>query len=169
LRALVHFFAVCSFSAIAFGAEDIESVSFSATVLGHKIEATLSSKAFDAKQHKIVVPPRGSNEGARIDGKRPIGTDQTADARTEFNRFEVRWDGKPVSIPASLYADCFNLNLKRKEGWWDEKATVYFLPSDDGVSLLIQMYGSDGAGSYLASWVISRSGKHSRFIDESIP
>jgi hypothetical protein len=34
---------------------------------------------------------------------------------------------------------------------------------------LIQMQGSDGAGSYFASWVITRNGKHSRFIDEEIP
>jgi hypothetical protein len=34
---------------------------------------------------------------------------------------------------------------------------------------LIQMQGSDGAGSYFASLVITRNGKHSRFIDVEIP
>ena len=136
---------------------------------GHKIEATFSSKAFDSKHHKIVSPARESGESARIDGKQPIGTDRTANAQTEFSRFEVRWDGNAVSIPTSLYSDCFNPDLKRKEGWWDDKGTVYFLSSQDGSSLLIQMNGSDGAGSYFASWLISRSRKHSRFIDEQGP
>jgi hypothetical protein len=169
VRALAVLLGVCWPYAAVLGVEDIESVTFTATVSEHKIEATLSSKAFDSRQHKIVLPPRGSGKSARIDGKPPIGTDETADARTEFSRFEVRWDGKPVSIPSSLYADCFNLNLKRKEGWWDDKGTIYFLPSQDGSSLLIQMHGSDGAGSYFATWIISRSGKNQRFIDEEIP
>ena len=169
MRAFTPFVAICSVSLIASAAEDIESVTFSATVAGHKIEATLSSKAFDSKRHKIVSPARESGESARIDGKQPVGTDRTAGAQTEFSRFEVRWDGKAVSIPASLYSDCFNPNLKRKEGWWDDKGTVYFLPSLDGSSLLIQMNGSDGTGSYFATWLISRSGKHSRFIDEQGP
>lgn len=86
-----------------------------------------------------------------------------ADAQTEFSRFEVSWDGKAVSILRSLYSDCLNPNLRRKEGWWDDKNTIYFLPSQDGSSLLIQMQGSDGAGSYFANWVITRNGKHSRF------
>ncbi len=89
MRTLVSLFVLCCiYTAVA--AEDIESATFSVTVSGHKIEAVLSSKSFDPQHHKIIVPPRGSSEGARIDGKSPIGTDLTADARTEFSRFEVR-------------------------------------------------------------------------------
>jgi hypothetical protein len=68
--------------------EPVESVTFSTTVSGHKIDVLLSSKAFNAKAHQIAVPEHGGR--VRIDGKLPIGTDFTADARTEFKQFEAR-------------------------------------------------------------------------------
>jgi len=169
MRAFASVVTICSLSLIASAGEDSESVTFSATVAGHRIQATLSSKPFDSKRHKITSPAPESGESVHIDGKRPIGIDRIADAQTEFSRFEISWDGKVVLVPRSLYSDCFNPNLRRKEGWWDDKNTVYFLPSQDASSLLIQMQGSDGEGSYFASWVITSNGKHSRFIDEEIP
>ena len=35
-------------------------------------------------------------------------------AQTEFSRFEVRWNGKRIEVPTSLYVDLFNLSLIRK-------------------------------------------------------
>jgi hypothetical protein len=71
-------------------------------------------------------------------------------------------------IPTAPYSDCLNLDLKQRKGWWDDKGMVYFAPRR-WLSTPHQMYGSFGAGSYVASWTIDRDGRHSGIIDQQIP
>jgi hypothetical protein len=96
----------------------------------------------------------------RIDGRIIYGTDGEL-PRTEISKFIVSWNGHPVKIPKSLYSDCFEPHLSNISY---ETPIIRTVESENGSSVLIHMQGSDAGGSYEVWWIISRDGKHSRFI-----
>jgi hypothetical protein len=127
------------------------------------ITVFINSIPFRASAHRI------DSSGAiveRIDGRKAYGTDGDI-PHNEIGTFKVTWGGRPIRIPKRLYSDCFEPILTDafahvESG--EEPLVIQAVESEDGSSVLIDMYGGDAAGSYEVWWIISKNGKHSRFI-----
>lgn len=123
-------------------------------VAGEQITVFLSTKDFEWDGHDIVFTKAWKKgEGVAchltVDGDECAGTDSNADAlQTEIARVSVLWNGKEVPIPAFLHKNRFNPN-------W-----VSCHPASDGQSVLVEMMGGDGGGSYGAAWILRKDGKH---------
>lgn len=125
-------------------------------VSGNKIEVLITQKKFYPDEHLITFKDSSDESSALIDGKVPIGTDNSAYALTEIDSFVVKWNGNTVRISKNLYTDCYNPNVRSSS----------ILPSEDGHEVLIIMSGSDGGGGYTIGWLIRKNGNHKRYIYE---
>jgi len=65
-------------------------------------------------------------------------------------------DGKQITIPRRLYADCFDPKFG------DGYVTLKF--GQGFQSVIVSMSGSDGAGGYQAIWRLRKDGRHRRTI-----
>lgn len=152
---------------------------FETTLLpaGHVITVTITSKKFDRAKHEMKVDPSGASLLAghpKIDGHWVYGVDGYSIPEEEFDKFEVVWDGKPVSIPRALYADCYTPVLCRVASNEDsignnqnkEKiGNMLVIGDEKGESILIIMRGYRWASDcYRVYWTICKDGHHSRFI-----
>jgi hypothetical protein len=129
----------------------------------NKIPFRKNAHHIDSSKTEFGVAHRGRDTSyiiGRIDGNKIFGTDGEI-PRYEIGRFEVSWNGRPVIIPKSLYSDCFEANFKHGD---DAPAMIEIVTSEDSSRVLIEMHGSDAGGSYTVWWIISKNGKHSRFI-----
>jgi hypothetical protein len=137
------------------------------------VTVSIGSVPFQASAHRIKSSTSISAHGRdtlyvveQIDGRKPHGTDGEI-PRNEIGKFNVTWGGRPLRIPKSLYSDCFEPILTDALGdvkSGHEPFVIQAVASEDGSSVLINMYGSDAAGSYEVWWIISKNGKHRRFI-----
>ena len=78
---------------------------------------------------------------------------------TQLISLSVTVDGKVWPIQPRLYDDLLNPNLR------GDHLTGKLAP--DGNTLTVTMSGSDGGGSYKATWTFRRHGKHSRLALQS--
>jgi hypothetical protein len=153
-------------SVSAFGATPSD-YRFSAEQGNQHIEVFLEIRPFDSRNHKLEI----QDKRAFIDGKIPLGIGPGSfSAQTEFSRFEVRWNGKPVQIPTSLYADLFNPSLVPKTSpTLDRQGSIWTSVSSDGASVLLEIEGGNDAVSYKAWIVVSHDGKCLRFVADTTP
>lgn len=110
--------------------------------------------AFNRSKHRISYGKRLDSPVVEVDGRMALGVDYSL-PRREIQSVEFYFEGKRVSVPKSLYSDCFEPNFRQ--------ASFAFKVGDEGRSLLVFMAGSDGAGGYLVIWVLRKDGRHSRF------
>jgi hypothetical protein len=130
------------------------------TVFMNSIPFQARSHRIDSSKTEFGVATFGDDSlylMGRIDGRPIFGTDGDL-PRSEIGRLEVRWNKMLISIPESLYADCFDPSFNQ------DPRMIELVASEDGSHVLLEMHGSDGAGAYTVWWIISRNGKHSRFI-----
>ncbi len=122
----------------------------------HNATVRLEIGPFDATRHKIRLfrPPGSVGHGCtEVDGNpNPLGTDCDA-PKTEIRRVTAVLDGVALTIPASLYRDCFNPT---------PGSMLAIRLSDDGKSAFVFFGGSDAAASYQVIWVLRADGRHSR-------
>lgn len=151
---------------------------------GHTYEVTFKEGPFQAHGRKLVwymypdpehpkdrkratyEPGYMTKAGQqRFWGSDSVGYDQSAanDIKKEMiGRFQeiasmtVKVDGKVWPVKRSLYDDLLNPYLSDKGG----NAQI----SDGGKTLVVTLYGSDGAGSYSGMWTFRRNGKHTRSV-----
>lgn len=118
----------------------------SATVKAGPLEVTAAAVPFEEAKHKITREKKGEDEGAdlKIDGHTVWGTDGGIPDRAL--RLTVTLNGKPVALPAEATHDLYQPNLSRAED------LVVLTPGEAAKAALVVMWGSDGAGGYLAVW-----------------
>jgi hypothetical protein len=92
------------------------------------------------------------------------------DPKSRLARFDLTWDGRTVAVPQRLYENCFEPDLRSREARWSNHGGILLTPSESGDSLLVEMDATWLACcGYTVTWVLRSDGRHSRFIDSSIP
>ena len=112
----------------------------------------------------------------KIDDQVVHGVDGYSIPEEEFDKFEVSWDGKNVSIPQEMYSDCYTpvlyQSLSRENSLNNNQdkemlGNMQVLADKSGDSIMIIMNGSRWASAcYRVYWTIRRDGHHSRFIQD---
>jgi len=137
-----------------------ETVDFKEDKWDLHAKLVITTKAFNPTLHKIIRGrPQEDAVGRsihRIDAKMPLGVTD-APPLVEITNFVVDFDGVSVTVPKSLYGDCFNPRFD------EESFGTKF--SDNGKSLLIFMAGGGEKNLYQVIWIIRKDGLHSRFIN----
>jgi hypothetical protein len=126
---------------------------------GHKVEVTLETAAFDLQKHRVQhldgVPV--------IDGSRPIGTDGGVRPFSEFTRFEIRWDGKIVSLSKEAFHSIYNVSLRLAPSAPGDGYTVVAVLNQPGDSILIFLRCGDAVREWV--WLtINKHGKWNRYV-----
>lgn len=119
---------------------------------GNEITVQVRTKKFVKETHTIHKLKNGAYI---IDSMRPIGT--SALPNTEIAEFKIIWNGKPVTFPKKLYADCYDIGM---EGLTTEL-------SKDGNKAILLMRGSDGAYAYDVIWIFDKENVLDRFVIEN--
>lgn len=146
---------LCSFTNTFAQSERIGAYRFQKSRGKHTARIVIRNQPFDSSKHKIGYDDRtGKN---LIDGRVAYGAE--AVPRTQIKSIEFYFDGGEIKVPRWLYADCYNPNLG------SEYVNVRF--SRNLQSVLVTMWGADGAGAYGVIWVLRRDGKHSRYFKDA--
>lgn len=146
-KLLKIFVSIFLFSLYGYAQKTVEFVKSNGA---HNVKITVKTKPFDPRAHKADI----IEYLTIIDGKRALGTDGGV-PRTEIESIRLVFDGKELSIPKSLFSDCYEPSF--------EKDFFKLKIGDDGKSVMVFMAGGDAAGSYQIFWVFRSDGKHSRF------
>jgi hypothetical protein len=122
------------------------------------LELTLTGKPFKKEKHSITIS--NSEKCCLIDNKVYWGTDGSL-PKEQFDRFEIKINGKEIVIPKTEYDDLF-------EPLWcggsEHKGKI--ITTNNGVYIIFILNGSDGAGSYMASFVFKNKVYIGRIIEE---
>jgi hypothetical protein len=116
----------------------------------HKASVIFQSRAFAPSKHKVT---KARDNQTIVDGRLAHGTDGNV-PNMEISSIKLFLDGTEVSIPRKLYSDCFEPNLD------DGSLTIRF--GRDFQTVIITMWGSDGAGGYEVVWRFRKNGYASR-------
>ena len=146
-KLLVVFVSIFLFTLNGYAQKTVEFVKSNSA---HNVKIIVKIKPFNRKTHKIKTVEYSTI----VDGKRALGTDGGV-PRTEIESIKLVFDGKEVSIPKTLFSDCYEPNL--------ENDYFKLKIGDDGGSVMAFMTGGDAAGSYKIFWIFRSDGKHSRF------
>jgi hypothetical protein len=120
----------------------------------HTVRIVIRNELFDSSRHNVGYD---ENIGNLVDGRRAYGAE--AVPRTQIKSIEFYFDGRKIKVQSWLYADCYNPNL--------ERAYVNIRFSRDLRSVLVTMWGADGAGAYGVVWILRKNGKHSRYFRDA--
>jgi hypothetical protein len=129
----------------------------------HTAKIIFETKLFDARKHKIGR----AGDCVTIDGRVPLGTD-CGMPQVEIASIKFFLDGKEVSIPRNLYADCYTppyFKEYKERGWINNYLNIKF--SDDLENVFVFLAAGDGAGVYDVIWVLRKDGRHTRFTESS--
>lgn len=126
-----------------------------------KVQITIKKAPFDYTAHRFERAKRGE---LLVDGMPALGTD-ASDPRTHLSEFRVDWNGRLILVPKSLFQFVFNPSLEPKTSSFENKGSVLVLGGLAGDSVLVQLSGGDGAGSFNSWWVISKNGRVDRFVN----
>ena len=134
---------------------------------GNRYYIRFGSRTFNPKQHKITrqieeAIPTPDTIVAKIDGSDFYGTDGEM-PRTEIDTFVVVINGRSISIPRSKYRDLFNPNVYYKYGS-EPCCGVRAHEAKNGQHLIVDMWGSDGAGGYFVAFYFD----HNKLLRRSV-
>ena len=133
-------------------------------VNGDKVTVYLASSGFTPETLDIDL-----SAPWQIDGSYPLGGFPAKPAR-RMESFHLTWGGKRFDIPPEYYRDCFDPNLRPRQGWWHNQGGVMVRPSDNGDSVAVEMEVSQIACcGYQVTWIIDNNGRVTRFVDRTIP
>ncbi len=121
----------------------------------HTARIVIRNESFNPSKHKIGYDERSGKN--LVDGRVAYGAESVP--RTQISSIEFYVDGRKISVPSRLFADCYNPNLEHRY--------VNIRWSRDARSVLITMLGADGAGAYYVVWILKRNGKHSRYFKDA--
>jgi hypothetical protein len=122
-------------------------------------EVYISGKNFDPKKHKINESEKFTC--LRIDNHIFWGTDEGF-PEEEIDKFEVKYNGKSILIPKIDYS-----NLDNPLRFAGKKYHGVFLVDSKEHYVIFILFGSDGAGSYNASFIF-KDGKYLRLVVEKL-
>lgn len=114
-------------------------------------------EAFIAKNHKLKWyknDPEDKNSNswlALINGLEIHGADGTI-PREKYGKSTIKYKGESAILPTETF---YNPNKEYHELFWDDKIDTYYLTTSNG----------DGAGAYVAIWVISMGKVIKRICD----
>ncbi|MVN89513.1 SH3 domain-containing protein [Mucilaginibacter aquatilis] len=132
----------------------------SVTVMSGSMTLKLTSKPFNAKNHKLKFEnpyPQCKNcilILSKIDNRFLWGTDGGAPKKA-VKSLNMTFKGLLVSIPTSAFSDLYEPVLNSIQVFQNKK-TIY-----------IQMDNGDGAGGYTVIWVIKNGHYIKRYLDDS--
>ena len=138
--------------------------SFVATVNGHSISVHFVYGKFDPKKRVVTRRPQkastgGTYEHVLVNGRPVFGTDNNAPTdRETIEKIVLRWDGKLVPVPESLY----DFVVAPHNGTNLDEGGVVFVPDPRGTAIAILMDVGDGGGSDRIVWMLRKDGKHRR-------
>jgi hypothetical protein len=146
---------LCSFTNAFAQSKRIGAYQFQQSKGKHTARIVIRNEPFDSSKHKVGYDERtGKN---LVDGRVAYGAE--AVPRTQIKSIEFYVDGRKIQVPRWLYADCYNPNLE------SEYVNIRF--SRNRQSVLVTMWGADGAAAYGAVWILRKNGKHSRYFKDA--
>lgn len=116
----------------------------------HKALVSFQSRIFEPSKHKVM---KTRNYQTIVDGRLAHGTDGNVPS-IEIGSIKLLLDGTEVAISRKLYSDCFEPNL--------DDGSLAIRLAQNFQSVIITMWGSDGAGGYEVVWRFRKNGHHSR-------
>ncbi|MFC5049665.1 hypothetical protein ACFPK9_03395 [Rubritalea spongiae] len=127
------------------------------------IDIIITEENFTKENHTYLK--QNGNPVSQIDGMRPWGTEGVLPTR-ELTKFQLTWDGKKMTIPKNLWADCFNLNLfPYSEPEFPEPGNYPFVKlTEDRQYIIFTFHGADASFAYAVTWILAKDGTHSRWI-----
>lgn len=153
MRATSAMFLVLIISAGVFAqSKGIRTFQFEKKEGSHTARLVFRTRLFARAKHGSTRVVRGQT---MVDGRPAIGTDGNIPG-VEIDSMKFYLDGKEITIPRRLYADCFDPNFG------DDYVTLKF--GQGFQSVIVSMSGSDGAGGYQAIWRLRKDGRHRRTI-----
>ena len=114
----------------------------------HTARLLLRTIPFDPTKHKVTT-----GDQTIIDGRPALGTDGNVPS-LEIASIRLYIDGNEIRVPRHLYSDCYEPNLVAPF------FTVNF--KRNARTVMVEMKGSDAAGSYTVRWQLSKNGRHKR-------
>ena len=118
---------------------------------GKSLSIVVVNQPFDKSKHKITMKKFGSEDDGdayslveKIDGKKVWGTDGGLPNR-EVKSITITLDGKKFNVDKSLYSNLYQMH----------NHVELITKKDD--TYYIQQFASDGAGSYLIVWSVSKA------------
>jgi len=142
----------CSFTGTLAQSRRISAYQFQKSKGKHTTRIVIRNEPFNSSRHKVGYDERTGRN--LVDGRVAYGAESVP--QTQVDSIEFYFDGTKIKVPRWLYADCYNPNLE------NEYVNVRF--SRDLQSVLVTMWGADGAGAYGVVWVLRKDGKHSRYF-----
>lgn len=125
-----------------------------------RVEVVMENRPFDHRKHRAAY-----NQGGDlvIDGIRAYGADSAepralALKKKHLARFEVRWNGRRVPIPAETHRFVLDFSPVDPERSANGEGTVQIIPAVRGDAILVRISGGDAAGSFTLWWTIRREG-----------
>ena len=155
MRAISAMFLVLIMSAGVFAqSQRVGTFQFEKKQGTHKARVVFRTRMLDRAAHRVTGIGQGQT---MVDGRPAIGTDGNIPT-VEIVSMRFYLDGKEIKIPERLYADCFDPNFSK------DNVTLKF--GSAFRSVIVSMFGSDGAGGYEVTWTLVKNGRHSRSIDQ---
>lgn len=127
------------------------------TFKNDSISIIIKVEPFVAKNYKLEwrkSNPKDKNSNsylATINGKEFLGCDGSI-PREKYGNSTIVYHGKTSTIPTERY---YNPNIDYHELFWDKDKNIYYLTTTN----------SDGAGGYVAMWVIKNGQTIKRYDD----
>jgi hypothetical protein len=145
---------VLCFTGVGAQSKRIGAYRFQVSKNNHTATVVIRNEPFDSSTHKVGYD---NNVGNLVDGRKAYGAE--AVPQTQIKSIVFSFDGKFIKVPRSLYADCYNPNLEHRY------VNVRF--GRNLQSVLVTMWGADGAGAYGVVWILKTNGRHARYFRDA--
>jgi hypothetical protein len=124
----------------------------------------ISTRKFQPEKNKIVKHTE-YDQVKSINGTFPYGGQYTLPER-EIEKFEFFLNGRPLTIPKSIYSDLFNPNLCENFGYYRQ---IEAYTSLDGKIIYVYIFGGNAAGTYFTKLIFDKEKYLTRIIADYYP
>ncbi|SRR5579884_706811 len=149
-----------SLSSLAYGSQNSASDYFRTLSEGHdSIEISIERSPFVPERHQITK----IGGQTYVDGQKALGIDGSGKITDEITKFEIKWNGKPLPLPAAAYAPIFNFSLRKASFFPGEPGELLAVKSTDSKALLFVFASGSGSVRQWVWLVVTVDGQWYRF------
>ena len=123
------------------------------------IEISIARSPFVPTRHKITTLAGQTY----VDGQKALGIDGSGKITDEITKFEIKWNGKRVPLPAAAYAPIFNFSLRKASFFPGESGELLAVKSSAGKALLFVFASGSGSVTQWVWLVVTVDGQWYRF------
>jgi hypothetical protein len=147
-------------SPVAFGSENSASDYLRTFSNGRdSVEVSIQRSGFAPDRHKITKVAGQTY----VDGQKALGIDGSGQITDEITKFEIKWNGKRVSLPPAAYAPIFNFSLRKASFFPGEPGELLVVKSSAGRALLFVFASGSGSVTQWVWLVVAADGQWFRF------